>query len=532
MRLVLAQIAPTTGDTLLDPSCGDGEFLVGAAHFLLDSGAATNARELAQRLIGFDVNEAAITEARARLTVVIQERLGVAVAAADLRLYCTNALDLPDRAALETRLGPLTSRLLIVGNPPYVEAKRLAVELKAQLKKRYPTAASGAPDLYLYFLHVCLDWLNAGDRLALVLPNRILVNTNGRALRERLLARRQLRGIDFATRTQIFPGAAVYPVVLYAGGPAQEEVSLQLASILRPDEGLQRIPLPDLPPQYYRSTACRAFFPMPEARALAGLLEHLVGALALGRVADVLDIRWSVSFHRQGLREQYVKRSQEGMRYPQPFLGGGTFSGNGDLERYRTRSSGWWINYDAQALRDERNQLPPLELFHQPKIAICQNSRTLRTAFDDQRYVLKDTLLCGVIREADHPFARHPRALVGLLSSQIVHFYYSHLFHGGHVNGGYLHFLRSFLDDIPLGDWTDATAAEAERLVLQREGLEPGPSAQAVEAQIEALVAQAFGVEDLQLEALHGWADADENWQARDRFRRRAELQTNGDDAA
>jgi SAM-dependent methyltransferase len=532
VRLVLEQMAPATGDTLLDPSCGDGEFLVGAAHFLLASGAVTNARDLASRLIGFDVNEAAVAEAKVRLTAVIWERLAVTVAADDLRIYCANALDLPDRNALEARLGPLAGRLLIVGNPPYVEAKRLAVELKVQLKKRYPSAASGAPDLYLYFLHVCLDWLNDGDRLALVLPNRILVNTNGRALRERLLARRQLRGIDFATRTQIFPGAAVYPVVLYAGGPAQEDAALQLASILRLDAGLVRSPLPDLALTHYRVTACRALFPTPEAPALANLLEHLVDALSLGRVADVLDIRWSVSFHRQGLREQYVQRSQDGMQYPQPFLGGGTFSGNGDVERYRTQSSGWWINYDAEALRGVRNQLPPLQLFHQPKIAICQNSRTLRTAFDDQGYVLKDTLLCGVIREADHPLARHPRALVGLLSSQIVHFYYSHLFHGGHVNGGYLHFLRSFLDDIPLGDWTDVTAAKAERLVLQREGLAAGPPAQAVEAQIEALVAQAFGVEATQLEVLHQWADADENWQARDRFRRRAELQTNDDDAA
>jgi len=525
-------MAPAAGDTLLDPSCGDGEFLLGAARFLLDSRSVKDAPELIDRLVGFDVNAAAVAAAKTRVCALVRERLGVRVEPDDLRIYCENALDFPDRHSLELRLGTFRGRLLIIGNPPYVEAKRLSTELKAELKQRYPSAASGAPDLYLYFLHACLDWLTPVDRLALVLPNRILVNTNGRALRERLLEQRQLWGIDFATRTQVFPGAAVYPVVLYAVGSRGGNDTLRLASILRRDDALLRSPLPAVAPEFYRATTCRAFFPSPESPALAELLEHLVNSLKAGRLADVLDIRWAVSFHRQGLRERYVKLSRDGMEHAQPFLGGGTFSGNGDVERYRAQWSGWWIDYDTARLRDESNQLPPLDLFGQPKIVICQNSRTFRVAYDDRGYVLKDTLLCGLLRNADHPLVRHPRALVGLLSSQVAHFYYSHLFHGGHVNGGYLHFLRSFLADIPLGNWTDATAAGVDELVRKRECMDSGGSAQVVEGQIEALVAEAFGLGDPQLAALRVWAGADENWQARDRVGRRAERQTMGEHPA
>lgn len=521
-------MAPAAGDTLLDPSCGDGEFLVGAARLLLDAGAVKDASELTACLIGFDVNAAAVAAAKARVGALILERLGVSVDPDDLRIYCENALDFPGRLALELRLGPFAGRLLIIGNPPYVEAKRLSAELKAELKARYPAAASGAPDLYLYFLHACLDWLTPEDRLALVLPNRILVNTNGRALRERLLERKQLWGIDFATRTQVFPGAAVYPVVLYAAGSRGENDTLRLASIFRRSEALFRSPLPAVAPHLYRATASRAFFPSPDSPVLAEMLEQLVGSLEAGRLADVLDIRWAVSFHRQGLRERYVKLSRDGMEHPQPFLGGGTFSGNGDVERYRTRWSGWWIDYDDERLRAENNQLPPLDLFGPPKIVICQNSRTFRVAYDDQRYVLKDTLLCGLLRNADHPLVRHPRALVGLLSSRVAHFFYSHLFHGGHVNGGYLHFLRSFLADLPLGSWTEATAAGVEELVRKRECMEAGVTAQTVEEQIETVVAEAFGLGEPQLSAFHVWVGADENWQARDRVRRRVERQTMG----
>ena len=48
------------------------------------------------------------------------------------------------------------------------------------------SAVDGAPDLYLYFLYVCLGWLRPGDRLAFVLPNKLLVNSNARAFRKEL----------------------------------------------------------------------------------------------------------------------------------------------------------------------------------------------------------------------------------------------------------------------------------------------------------------------------------------------------------
>lgn len=518
---MLEQMAPAAGDTLLDPSCGDGEFLIGAAKLLVASGCLSDAKELTQRLIGFDINPAAVAEARARLAGLLQELFGVRAAPDELRIYCQNALDFPGRDSLEERLGRISGQLYIVGNPPYVEAKRLPAAEKAQLRKRYPSAASGAPDLYLYFLHACLEWLRDGDRLALVLPNRILVNTNGRALRERMLDGGQLWRIDFATRTQIFPGAAVYPVVLYGANVAERDDAVGLATIVREDGALCRSALPSLPVARYLNTRSRAFFPTPELPILSRTLERLLGSLEAGRLNDVLDVRWSVSFHRQGLRERYVRPSPEGMQYPQKFLGGGTFSGNGDVQRYRAQWSGWWIDYDAEALRAEQNQLPPLDLFQRPKIAICQNGRTLRAAFEEDGLVLKDTLLSGVLRATEHPLVAHPRALVALLSSRLVHFYYSHVFHGGHMNGGYLHFLRSFLDDIPLGNWTETMAATADDLVRRMEALTPGAEAQSLEAEIEELVALAFGLDAPQSEALREWAAADENWQARDRIRRR-----------
>jgi hypothetical protein len=103
-----------------------------------------------------------------------------------------------------------------------------------------------------------------------------------------------------------------------------------------------------------------------------------------------------------------------------------------------------------------------------------------------------------------------------------VHFYYSHVFHGSHVNGGYLHFLRSFLVDVPLGRWTEADAAQVAALVRQREQEAEPNASQRLEEEIEAYVEAALGLCREEQAAVHAWAMDDPNWLARERIRRRS----------
>jgi hypothetical protein len=540
------------GHMVLDPACGDGSFLRGAvaavARRFRGADRQALARHWAGRIVGFDVDAGAAAEARARLQEAFRVCLGVDLPREALRVHQVDALCHPRLAPLLRAPGAPgvrdCQRLLVVGNPPYVEAKRLPREMKAVLKARYPDAVTGAPDLYLYFLHVCLGWLRRGDALAFVLPNKMLVNANAEVLRERLIAENRLRGLWFATRIGVFEGAAVYPVVLFAGGPGGnagervETAQVERANGAGEDwEGAGRGSVGigrgpgfclgesiSLDPAWYGRTASRAFFPPPETGALQEALARLLKWHERATLHDALDIRWSISFHRAGLRERFVLPQQPDDPAAQPFLGGGAFSGNGEVARYRLDWNGWWIRYAQAELHALGNPLPDPGIFAPPKIVICQNGRTLRAAYDDQGFVLKDTFLCGVIREGPqaggpHPLCRHPRALVGLLCSAAVHFFFSHVFYGGHVNGGYLHFLRSFLVDVPLGTWTEAAAQEVAALVEEREQTTAAPDQQDLEAQIEKRVAEALGLTHADQQAIAAWAEADANWKARARVR-------------
>ena len=522
---MLDALAVEPGDRILDPSCGDGSFLRGAVAALRRRfphvDGATLARHWRERIIGFDIDETAVADARRGLQAAFREHCEVEIPEEQLQVYHANPLDYPRREDLLQTMGLSNEcrRLLLVGNPPYVEAKRLSAETKRDLKERYPDACSGAPDLYLYFLHLCLGWLGHDDQLAFVLPNKLLVNTNARRLRQRLLHEHRLRRLWLATETRLFTAAGVYPIVLFAGGAAAEPCEVEVVRMERSAEGGLSAgdPIP-VAPALYAQTASNAFYAPPAAPVLREALETLLVGIARAPLDDVLDLRWTVSFHRAGLREHYVTPVAPNSPTARRFLGGGAFSGNGEVTRYGVRWGGWWIDYDEERLRREGNCLPPLALFERPKIVICQNGRTLRAAYDDEQFVLKDTLLCGVLREVDHPLRRHPRALVGLLCSAAVHFFYSHVFYGGHVSGGYLHFLRSFLVDVPLGEWTEARAAATESLVVERESA-PTETAALLEERIEEEVAAALGLTPEQHEAIRRWTAEDRNWRARERVR-------------
>lgn len=534
VRLMLEAADLRPGDRVLDPSCGDGAFLVGAVEYLADQlplRDLESARRVVSGLHGYDVDTEAAAETRLRVREALRHRFGREIAddaseGLEARIHTRDALELPTRAALNEAVTPAEGRLLVVGNPPYVEAKRLPARTRARLKSAFPQATGGAPDLYLFFLHVCLGWLEWEDHLALVLPNKLLVNANARALRERLLTEGRLCGVEFATQAEVFPDASVYPIVLHAGAPQPGEAPrpLRLTRIHRAEEeaagALIREVLPPLASALFAATESLAVFPSPNDPLAAQALQHLVERLPEGRLDDVLDIRWSISFHRAGLREQYITRERPNLLFARKVLGGGAYAGNGEVGRYTLAWDGWWMNYDEARLRGEGNHIPPASMFEPAKVVICQNGRTLRAAYDPDGYALKDTFLCGLPRAVDHPLVRQPRALVGVLCSRAIHFFYSHVFYGSHVNGGYLHFLRTFLVDVPLGIWTDAYAEKVADLVRQREQMDESEAALTLEEEIETHVATALGLNAEAQAAIRAWAEKDPNWIARERIRR------------
>lgn len=208
-RVVATALAAVEGKvgTCLDTACGTGAFLL-AAH---EAGVP--------EIYGTDIDDTALAVAQ--------------IAVPGARLLKEDAL----------KHGPQVD--LVVGNPPFVPPERQDVELRRDLRLRFPWL-KGRFDLAIPFAAAAVDRVRPGGAAGLVLPASALVQPYGAVLRRRWVERHRI--VELAG-PHPFPGAAV-DVMLVVIGVKQERAPLPVFGIT-PDEllRLENVPLnPDLYP--------------------------------------------------------------------------------------------------------------------------------------------------------------------------------------------------------------------------------------------------------------------------------------------
>ncbi len=180
-RFVCAFCISGARDLVLDPTCGDGQFLIGALErkLSLDPGAAR--RELVADLFGIEISPAAAALAALRLSAAA---LGQAAAVENADFF---------EAFPGSRLPELID--VIIGNPPYLRQE--LIDAKRRMKNAILVDAvrhgtpfvniSGRSDIYVYFWLHCLPFLREGGRLGFVTSNSWLDSSYGAAVQRFLL---------------------------------------------------------------------------------------------------------------------------------------------------------------------------------------------------------------------------------------------------------------------------------------------------------------------------------------------------------
>lgn len=180
--------------TLLDPSCGEGAFLVAAAERLCRDHPRDR---VAAGLHGVDIDAAALDRARERLVQVLGPH------AADVRLVHADALLAPPS------WGPFD---LVLGNPPWVSAAAQTLRQpawRAAVRARYGVAR-GNWDACCPFVERALAWTRPGGWHGFVVPNALASAPYGRRARA-LLARQSLVALwDWSDSTPF--GGGAYPI--------------------------------------------------------------------------------------------------------------------------------------------------------------------------------------------------------------------------------------------------------------------------------------------------------------------------------
>ncbi|MBD2156789.1 N-6 DNA methylase [Leptolyngbya sp. FACHB-16] len=511
---------PDKGATILDPACGGGAFLLAAYEQLLQREGPLDdverCRFLEQHIFGIDWDPLAVAVTRLSLLLKLRQGgWGSGLAAPDLRqsIHCGNSLVELDGSSRAYRLkGQYWQRRFsvildrggfdgVIGNPPYLDAEgmtRHQTLLRRYCTEHYRTA-KGNWDLFCVFIERALSLCRVGGWHSFIVPNKLLSVPYGAAVRSLLATENRLVHIRDYSRIPLF-SAAVYPITYRVQHIPPKTTTTPLcyehmASLERIERqtwlAYSTFQRGDRPWQVFQSTG--------QQKAIASL-QDLSPLSQWATVTDAATVAEAYAI------QSLVQEAQEG----EP---GFSFVNSGTLDRYHML----WGKKPLRYLGTTYNrpvipaafweQLPSRRLYQaqQPKILVASMTRHLEAFLDETGGILAGKSTTVILPRLN------PYWLLGLLNSQLIHVWFQQTFGGHRLQGGYLRVGAAQVRQIPIRLPEGKLGDRLTNLVRQRIALAqhlPGSPAelQAVEAEIDALVYQIYGLntDDIQAVATHG----------------------------
>lgn len=207
--------ADIVGKAILEPSCGDGAFLVEIASRLLTAceRAGMSRDEMRHRLIGdvhaIEIDTDECERARERMCEVASG-FGVEVSPSQLVNIVTGD-------AIATLVGALVddgsidsqSFDFVVGNPPYVRIHNA----DTSVMRRLSWCAEGMTDMYYAFFELGYRVLSRDGTLCYIAPSSWFTSKAGRAMRDELRGSHALSEIVDYGHEQVFDGITAYTAI-------------------------------------------------------------------------------------------------------------------------------------------------------------------------------------------------------------------------------------------------------------------------------------------------------------------------------
>lgn len=188
------------GKAIIDPSCGDGAFLVEVVKRIIDVSPMPSIEENLSVVYGIEIDREVLDRCVERLSNLTNS-IGLSIDWEN-RLICGNAL-LTNRADYSSGFD------FVVGNPPYVGSKFLSKENNELIRSMY-AFCGGNSDLYIAFLELSLDMLNTQGICGMITSNSYLRSKSGLPCRTYFSETGNMLSIDDYGTIQLFEDVSNY----------------------------------------------------------------------------------------------------------------------------------------------------------------------------------------------------------------------------------------------------------------------------------------------------------------------------------
>ncbi|HQO09486.1 MAG TPA: TaqI-like C-terminal specificity domain-containing protein [Clostridiales bacterium] len=429
--------------------------------------------------------------------------------------------------------GNYTGFDVVIGNPPYIRQEELK-PIKDYLASRYTTFKSTA-DIYVYFIERGFTILKDNGIFIFIMPNKWLKATYGKNIREFVKKHKIIRFLDFGD-LPVFEEATTYPSILQI----QKEYSLKdfLATTF------DSLDFPNGIEEYEKENSIVITkstlnengwnFADIDTQRIINKLNKI--SIPLGTTVKK-GIYYGI---KTGLNEAFIIPKEFAMsmiekqpKYKEilkPFLSGR------DIKRYSKPSltnylilfrNGFTSNRfgtidEETAIKKMRNEFPQimdhLEQFKDKAKARYDKGEywwELRACdyyeqFYKEKIMLPDIALkaecmydsCGAVcANTAYIIPTDDMYLLGLLNSKLIHFFYKSITPS--IRGGYLRFIRQYLEQIPVVKGKEKEKHEIAKLVreiLEKRNTDAYIDVSESEVEVDKLVYQLYELTDEDIE--------------------------------
>ncbi len=342
----------------------------------------------------------------------------------------------------------------VIGNPPYINIRRLTQTRSAEVKRYLRThyqCAQGAYDLYVLFIELAFRLLRTGGVCGLIVPNKLAGLTYATACRAMLSERTTIRRIVDLSRWRVFPDAGVYPYILIwqKQSPAiGHEVAVSQAAS---DEELTA----DRGQWHVRQSSLSAV----GGWQLHGTLdvEARVATMPLRSVARLHS--GTTGFQATALARELFSESAD--TAPDPGAECFRFVVSGNLDRYRIdwgqarfMKRTWHrplLARHSHVLTDAKRRL-----FAGSKIVVAGMVQRIEAAWDPGGLALGVQVYAVADLQEDY------RYLLGLLNSKLLTYLFRTRFRAKQLAGGFLAINKGQLEQLPI-----RTVSEEDHSAMQ-----------------------------------------------------------------
>ncbi len=405
---------------ILEPACGCGAFLLCLFDILFDlysektkySSVHICKYIIENNLYGIDVDSKAIEICKYLLMLKVFKRTG------KLILFNFNLWieDFLKTTSIERNFFDL-----IIGNPPYLENRRLNKYCdKEYLKENFITAV-GRFDIYSLFVENSVLFLKEGGILHFILPGNLLSNNNFSQTRKYILDNSMITSI-INLGEGIFEDVGMNLIIISMCKSTVEINDLILCKNISNSENKKRdielVPYNKIPQRFYRNTLLNVF-DIDSSNDTFKLREKIYNNSSL-KVKDVADVVAGIA--TGNIRKKLLTRNN-GKLYVKKVLEGK------NIQRFYHEWSGLYFIDDKNLIDKQNGEYATFmrnDMIHGEKLIIRQTADKFICSYDNEGYYILNTLYSLIIRDG-YENLLDIKYLLALLNSKLFHFLYSTL---------------------------------------------------------------------------------------------------------